>query len=301
MAWSSRINIVGFLDRLTEPPAGKTIKLFKSAIYGLILLNTLFLLPMADEIWGADSVINRVMYHDSLIYHLLYFLMLDDFYEWYGLIIALQVVAILIWFFGKFRLVVSVVIYLSTAALFNSAHTYVTGGHTLLKLFLFYFIFIGDKPGTPVRNAVSNLFLLACKIQLALLYFFAALYKWTGTHWVNGEALYFVLSIREFSHPFLQEWLLPANWLLKTGTWIGLGYQTLFPFLVWFRKTKKPLLILGIGFHLFIAFGTGLPDFGLCMVASYAVFVNNQTAENWLSQLRGLFIFLPSRMKKRVG
>lgn len=292
---------MGFLDRLTEPPPGQTIKLFKSAIYGVILLNTLFLLPMADEIWGAESVINRVMYHDSPIYHLLYFLMLDDIYNWYSLVIVMQVGGIVFWFFGKFRLVAAVVIYLSTAALFSSAHTYVTGGHTLLKLFLFYFIFIADQPGSPIRNAVTNLFLLACKIQLALLYFFAALYKWTGIHWVNGEALYYVLSIREFSHPLLQEWLLPANWLLKTGTWIGLGYQTLFPLLVWFRKTKKPLLIVGIGFHLFIAFGMGLPDFGLFMVASYAVFVNNQIAQNWLSQFRRLFIFLPARMKKRVG
>lgn len=297
MAGSSRFDIVGFLDRLTAAPPVQTIKLFKSAIYGVVLFNTFFLLPMADEIWGADSVINRVIYHDSPIFHLSYFLMLDNFNHWYGLIIALQVGAIVLWFSGKYRVISAVVIYVCTAALFNAAHTYITAGHTLLKLFLFYFIFVGDGTGSSIRNAVTNLFLIACKVQLAFLYFFAALYKWSGTYWVNGEALYYVISIREFSHPLLQELLLPNSGVLKVGTWIGLGYQTLFPFLVWFKTTKKPLLIVGIGFHLFIAFGMGLPDFGLFMVASYAVFVNNNAAKQWLSQFRRLFACIPARMK----
>lgn len=295
---STDFSIKALLDRLAEPPPHQTIRLLKSAVYGILLLNTLFLLPMADEIWGPESVIMPLNYPDTILYHLFFLLMQEEISQFYYLFLGLQITGILFWFFGKWRFLAAVIIYLTTAMLFTSAHLYTTGGHTLFKLLLFYFLFMSDAPESVMQRMLSNLFLLACKIQLVIVYLFAGLFKLHGTYWLNGEALYYILSLREFSHPVLQDLLLDQPILLKIGTWIGLGYQLLFPVLVWFRKTKKPLLIVGIMFHLLVAFGFGLPDFGLFMIASYAIFVNNKASANIFQKIRNLTYPLQRSLKR---
>ncbi len=289
MEESKNVGISAILLRLMQPPPMDTIRLFKSGIYGILLLNTLFLLPMAGQIWGPDSVIMPLSHPDTLLYNLWFMLMKESVAPWYPVVLAVQMLSVLGWFTGRARLLFSVMIFVSTSVLFTSAHLYTTGGHTLMKLLLFYLMLIPDKPKSRLQFAIANLFLLACKIQLAIVYLFAGLFKLHGSYWLNGEALYYVLSLREFSHPVLQSWLLDQTVLLKMGTWIGLGYQLLFPLLVWFRKTKMPLLMIGILFHLVVAFGFGLPDFGLFMIVSYTMFVSNSTSARFSARFRNIF------------
>jgi len=293
----NRFAISRFMSGLKADPPAYTIRLFMTVIYGVVLVNTLFLLPMAGEIWGSSGLSNAMPHPDTLMYHLLFILMNPMFADYYPVVIGIQIIAVLLWFAGRYRRAAALLVFLSTSILYNAAHLYVTGGHTLIKLFLFYFIFMAESPGGPIRNALTNIMLLACKVQLAVLYFFAALYKWNGTYWVNGEALYYVLSIREFSHPLLQDWLLNHPVLLKVATWIGLLYQSLFPFLIWFKQTKVPLLLVGIFFHLFIAFGMGLPDFGIFMVLSYTMFVSNRNALRVSERIRNRFFAKPLRIE----
>ena len=289
MEESRSVGISGCMSRLMQPPPMDTIRLFKSAIYGIILLNTLFLLPMADQIWGPDSLIMPLSHPDTLLYNLWFMLMKESVAPWYPVVLAVQMLSVVGWFAARARLLFSVLIFVSTSVLFTSAHLYTTGGHTFMKLLLFYLMLIPDKPRSRLQFAMANLFLLACKIQLAIVYLFAGLFKLHGSYWLNGEALYYVLSLREFSHPVLQSWLLDQTVLLKMGTWIGLGYQLLFPLLVWFRKTKMPLLMIGILFHLLVAFGFGLPDFGLFMIVSYTMFVSNSTSARFSARFRNIF------------
>jgi hypothetical protein len=51
-----------------------------------------------------------------------------------------------------------------------------------------------------------------------------------------------------------------------------LAYQILFPAVVWFKKIKKPFLILGILMHVYISLVMGLVLFGLIMIICYAIF-----------------------------
>lgn len=279
------------------PPPVHTIRLFQYVIYGAVLANTLFLLPMSSEIWGGAGLSNPMLHPDTPMYHLLFLLMKPGLVDYYPVIIALQIGAVILWFIHRWRTGASIVVFFTTAILFNAAHLYVTGGHTLIKLFLFYFIFLNFDFKSATSNAIGHVMFWACKIQIALLYFFAALYKWNGDYWVNGEALYYVISIREFSHPVLQAALLPFPWLLKLGTWFGLLYQSLFPLLIWFHPIKRPLLVAGVFFHLFIAFGMGLPDFGIFMVLSYTMFIRNESAEKILLRSREILRIMPARVK----
>jgi hypothetical protein len=143
-------------------------------------------------------------------------------------------------------------------------------------------MFIDEDANTPKSTVNSNLFLLACKIQLILVYLFAGLYKLHGTYWLNGEALYYVMNLREFSHPWLQQFMLSKPWLLAAGTYAALAYQLLFPVLVWIKPIRFPFLLVGIIFHLLVAIGMGLPDFGIFMVLCYSMFVDDVKARRVL-------------------
>ncbi|TVR39073.1 MAG: hypothetical protein EA392_07690 [Cryomorphaceae bacterium] len=260
----------GWLE--AEPPR-ITIALFKSAIYGFLLLNTLFLLPVSRELWSADGWIHPLATPPTLWYRLIYLLMDGTLNSWYPALIIFQVSGIALWFAKRWRIFASGIIYISTLILFARAHLYITGGHTLLVMFLFYFIFMPDGKTSLQSNVLNNLFLLACKLQLVVVYLFAGLYKLQGTYWLSGDAVYYVLHIREFSHPWLIEVFGESQTLGRMATWFALGYQLIFPVLVWFRKTKGPLLFAGAFFHLYVAFGMGLPDFGIIMVLSYLMFL----------------------------
>lgn len=277
-----------FLNVWIKEPPINTIWLFKAAIYFWLLVNTLFLWPIAHEIWGAESYIIPIEYPRTAFSKLYFILANPNYADYYPWVMGVQVISILGWFTGRWRRVFSVLIYVSTALLFSVADAYTTGGHYLVVLFAFYFVFMSEKTGGPVQNALSNLFLFACKVQLAIVYLFAGLYKIHGEHWLAGDAVYLVLNIREFSHPWVREWLLPHPVLLKMASWIGLGYQLLFPFFIWIESLKWRLLFVGIGFHLFIALTVGLPDFGFLMILSYAMFVSDQRVLNCRLKMRRL-------------
>lgn len=270
------------LSRCTQVPPIHTIGLFKAVIYLWLLGNTLLVLPIAHQIWGTGSLIIPFEFEPSFLNKLYFILANPRFANFYPWVMGVQVAAIFCWYATR-RKVFSVLIYAATALLFAPVDAYTTGGHYLVVLFAFFFIFMSTEEGGPIQNALSNLFLFACKMQLALVYLFAGLYKIHGTHWLTGDAVYFVLNIREFSHPLVREWLLPHPALLKLASWVGLGYQLLFPIFIWVKPLKWPLLTVGVGFHLFIAFAVGLPDFGLLMVMSYTMFVSDKwLASSWL-------------------
>lgn len=278
-------------NRLSIEAPTATIKLFKMLVYGWLLANTLFLIPIWDALWGPNSVIAAMPVPKNLSYQIFYVLMHDWVSSFYWLFPVVQISAILFWFSGKGKKIAGVVIFVVTLMLFLRAYTYLTGGHRLVYLLLFFLMFINEDENSPKSNINSNLFLLACKIQLILVYLFAGLYKLNGTYWLNGDALYYVMNLREFSHPWLQQFMLSKPWMLAFGTYAALAYQLLFAVLVWIKPIRFPFLMAGIMFHLLVAIGMGLPDFGIFMVLCYSMFLDNAKAKQMLVSLQSIRIF----------
>ncbi|MGZ3883944.1 MAG: hypothetical protein ACXVPD_07075, partial [Bacteroidia bacterium] len=96
--------------------------------------------------------------------------------------------------------------------------------------------------------------------------------KLTDDSWLSGEALFQTLIVRDFSLPVIYSGLHYNTWFLSLATYLTLGYQLLFPVLIWFKKIKPLLLGFGIFQHLFIALVIGLPSFGFIMIISYSIF-----------------------------
>jgi hypothetical protein len=262
----------------------QAIRWFRFGIFAILLFQTIVLcLPVADLIWGVDSLVKSVRYPNTWTYNFYMALHHGNFASYYPYLIAVQLVGLILGIMRKFTRISSILVYVTTVLLFNRVYLVITGGNYLIHIFLFYLIFVNENGKRAGINAfLSNAFIWACRIQVIYVYFFASIYKLTGETWMNGSALKYLLNMQEFSLPFMVGNMGNMDWLLTLGTYLSLGYQLFFPMLVWFKKIKIPYLILGVCFHVATIVIMGIPVFGLIMIVSYIIFLND-------AELKGLF------------
>ena len=158
-------------------------------------------------------------------------------------------------------------LYYAAWSLFNS-------GFLLVCLFSFYLIFARPVTRKPYMIVLSNVAMIACMLQLLLVYAESAAYKMSGSMWWEGTAFYYAINLEQFSSESTRAFFNDHKGLMTMLTYLGLGYQVAFPVLVWIRKIKWVWLALGVAFHGFIAFWMGLPDFGMAMVLAYTLFID---------------------------
>jgi hypothetical protein len=159
-----------------------------------------------------------------------------------------------------------------------------TGGDYLLNQFLLFNCFLvfypeqGSKAYVGqvqtnfkgIKNVFHNFASIAIIIQICLVYFLSALAKLNSEDWLNGTAISTTLQVHHYS--------LPAFFNIKQNTinyivnYVVLFYQLFFPVVIWFKKIKKPFLIIGVIMHVFISFVMGLISFGFIMILSYVYF-----------------------------
>lgn len=138
-------------------------------------------------------------------------------------------------------------------------------------------------------NKMHNIFVLGIMIQICIVYFFAGLHKLQGEVWLNGTALYYILNSADFSAYTINEYITKSSVMVTFLTWFTILFQLMFPVLVWFSKTKKMMLILGILLHLGIFLFMRIDNFSYVMLACYAVFFTDSE-----------FRFFKTKIKKNV-
>lgn len=285
-------------DRLgKQQQAPHTAWIFRQALFLFIAVYTILLLPIADQIWGPDAYMLR---YDPGIHPffravgLLLYESAEGLYLWVaGLLIAITLVGML----RVVPLLTAILVYYFTHVLFLRGVELATGGHHLLLLELTFIVFmsfstsVGTQPGKFqwAKNTIANLARYAVQVQIAIMYLFSGINKLMGEVWESGEAMFYVMSIPEFSHPIAMDLAPQLHGLLVVLNYLVLGYQFVFPTLVWFKKLRPWVLFFGLGFHLAIVFVVGIVDFGVIMVLSYLIFLPNERAKRWLSLIGRLF------------
>lgn len=177
-------------------------------------------------------------------------------------------------FVNHFRRLITFLLWIFLVNINNAIYPTLTGGDFLFQQLMFFAIFLSDGNAryTEADRAFHNTGVIAIKIQICLVYLLSAIAKLTDEGWLSGEALFYTLSVHDFSLPFIYDHLHHNSWFLSLSTYTVLIYQLSFPFLIWFVRIKQPLLAFGIFQHLFIAFILGLPTFGFIMIISYSIF-----------------------------
>ena len=110
------------------------------------------------------------------------------------------------------------------------------------------------------------------QIQTAVVYFSTFCWKTVGTDWTAGTAVYYTSRLTEF-----QRFPMPtlANGLIvKLATWSTLFVEFALGVLVWVRKLRYWILLLGICLHLSIEYSMNIPLFQWIIMAGYVTFID---------------------------
>jgi hypothetical protein len=130
-----------------------------------------------------------------------------------------------------------------------------------------------------IQTGLYNFSRLFCMIYICSIYFISGLDKIGSESWRSGEAITFVGKLKYMVAPTLVDSFPTGDGMKMILSWIVILFELSFPVLVWFRQTRLWVLLFGIVFHLVIFFVLTLPDFGLIMILSYLIFLNDNDYE----------------------
>jgi hypothetical protein len=111
------------------------------------------------------------------------------------------------------------------------------------------------------------------QFELALMYFASFCWKLKGHTWLQGTALYYVVHLHSIARFPLPGWIQhPA--ILRMGGWFTLLLEFSLGVLIWFRRFRYPLLLMGILFHLSVEYALNLPMFEWDVLTAYVLFLD---------------------------
>jgi hypothetical protein len=111
------------------------------------------------------------------------------------------------------------------------------------------------------------------QFELALLYLVSFWWKMKGNTWLNGTALYYVTHLHSIKRFPLPGWVQYPP-ILKIGGWSILVLEFCLGTLIWFRRFRYPLLMLGLLFHLCIEYAINIPMFQWDVLTAYVLFID---------------------------
>lgn len=111
------------------------------------------------------------------------------------------------------------------------------------------------------------------QFELALVYLVSFWWKMKGNTWLNGTALYYVTHLQSMKRFPLPAWIQHAA-ILKIGGWFILVLEFCLGTLIWIRRFRYPLLLLGLLFHLSIEYAINIPMFQWDVLTAYVLFVD---------------------------
>src|ERR1700678_135822 len=116
--------------------------------------------------------------------------------------------------------------------------------------------------------------------ELALMYLTSFFWKLKGQTWLDGTALYYVFHLHSLARFPLPRWI-QSTALLKAGRWFTLALEFSLGVLIWFRRFRYPLLIVGLQFQISIEYALNLPMFSWDVLTAYVLFVDPSDLDHW--------------------
>jgi len=177
-------------------------------------------------------------------------------------------------------------------------YLYSNGGDNLLTYLCLYLIFTNsyqylsfdilkykNENINKLSNLISNLAVYSIMIHLCLVYFVSFIHKIHSDMWYNGVANYYILNLERYNSPF--NFLFSKNaFFIPFTTYFTLGFELLFPILIWNKKFRNLLLIAGIALHTGIYFFMMIYDFQILFIMIYGFFLTNQEWDNIISKIK---------------
>jgi hypothetical protein len=293
-------------DQFLAKDNSDRVWLLRRGVYFATFLYFALLLPDASRYFGSESLVYgyirmphrlepgfRMLFSETVGPYYLFFIL--------GLFIS-----ILIGTWRSYVRVAGLLVYFFAFNLFNRVEYISNGSVTVTYLLLIYLMFMSERnipnlesnKWSYLNRLITNSAFFIAQLQICTVYLTAGLYKLSGEEWIGGSAFYYTLNFEFLSHKLIANQFFKSDLALYAANYYALGYQVLFPLLVWVKSIKKWLLLTGFILHLGIIVVNGLVDFGLIMMVSYSLFINNDEAKRIRNFTISMFYRIPIFFKK---
>ncbi len=181
----------------------------------------------------------------------------------------------------------------------TTGHFTAYGVETFLHIALFYcavlpvgccWSFDARKNQVHIPSYLITLSVRLIQFHLCIMYLACGIEKSLGVQWWNGEAIWMALQQDQF-HQVNTGWMAQIAIIPKILCWGTLLVETLYPFAIFFRRTKKMWLLGIISMHAFIAIFLGLELFGgLMILLNLSAFGNHSFPGLFSARIKNIFL-----------
>jgi hypothetical protein len=204
---------------------------------------------------------------------------------------------------GFWTRISSTVVFLCLASMQERAPFIMHGGDSFLRVAGFFLIFAPAGAALSfdrlirVHKKLEGLEITPrapwaqrmIQFELALVYVMSFWWKMKGHAWLNGTALYYVTHLQEIRRFPLPRWI-QYPIVLKLGSWSTLVLELSLGVLIWFKRFRYPLLLLGLLFHLSLEYALNLPMFQWDVLTAYVLFIDPADLTNVWHSVRRKYI-----------
>jgi len=193
---------------------------------------------------------------------------------------GIAIVVSLIIFFARWNYFSAVLFFWLSVNFYRTCLPIVNGSDLILCILAGYTIPLATHPrlssekGRLIQRTVFNFSVWLCQIQIAAIYLVSGWNKLVSPVWRSGDAIAMIHQMDFVIHPALHGGH-AGDAINQAISWSAIAFELAFAVLIWFRKTRGTMLVLGIVFHVIIAVALSLPDFALVMIISYLLFLDD--------------------------
>ncbi len=270
--------------------------LFSRFVYLWFITIGLICWPIIDITFGPDSYTYRAHVPPGLRENLIYILSYQP--QHYMLVFSIWMITGVLSFLDLGGMIMRGTFWLSALILAMSSYLVFNAGILLACSWGFFLIFFFPKKNSDWKIVFSNLSILAARVQFLIVYVYAALYKWRIPEWQEGESVHYLSMLDHYTPEWVFWFFHSIPGLLIIMNYVVLLYLTLFPVLIWFKRTKNVLITVGIGFHLYTAFIMRIYDFGFIMLIGYLLFLDKKQITWMEKKLSLVLVYKKIRFRK---
>nr|WP_281361244.1 HTTM domain-containing protein [Kroppenstedtia pulmonis] len=258
--------------------------------FGLILLY-FYLIHYGQRyfLWGPNGMIEHkdFLKYISINYKLSIF-NFSSSVLYFDLIFHLGIVFAILFTIGYKGRIVSVINFIFVWSIFSRNGIILDGGDNIMRIILVYLMFadttayfsvdrklmdkkcikpVHIRDNIRISFYIHNMAILACIVQVCMVYITSGFHKAMGELWQEGVAIYYILQVGEYTHPLIENLITNSDAIMVLGSYSTVLVQIAFPFLLFNRITKYIAMAGIITMHIGIAIGMGLVSFSAVMIS----------------------------------
>lgn len=152
----------------------------------------------------------------------------------------------------------------------------------LLRVYLFFLVL---APGRLDARSVPIFPLRLLQLQVSLLYLLSVGWKLAGSMWRNGTVVAYAFQLTDIARFTPPDVVADNTVLMAMATYGAIGTEVAIGMLLWFRRTMRWAVLLGLLLHGLIDATMLVGFFGLTAMAGYCVFMSEESARRIVGRL----------------